>query len=45
MYMVLDGDSGASICMMWSLVSNCGGGGRRLSLMGSKTGVLGSDGS
>lgn len=31
--------------MIWSLVSNCGGGGRRLSLMGSKPGVLGSDGS
>lgn len=32
--------------MMWSGVdSNCGGGGRRLSVTGSKAGVLGSDGS
>lgn len=45
MYKVLEGDSGSSIWMMCSLLSKPGGGDRRLSLTGSKAGVLGSDGS
>lgn len=45
MQRVLVGDSGSSIWMMCSLVSNWAGGVRRLSLIGSNSGVLGSDGS
>lgn len=45
MYKVLEGDSGSSIWMTCSLLSNSGGGESRLSLVGSKAGVLGSDGS
>lgn len=40
-----DGPTGCSICITWSWESNLGGGVRRLSLTGSKSGVLGSDGS